>query len=361
MTAPLIVDAGVDIGEFSLDVAFTVAPGEVLGVVGPNGAGKSVLLRTLAGLIPLTRGRLTVGGQVVDDVEARAFVAPERRPVGLVFQDLRLFPHLDVRENIAFGPRSRGASRQASRAVADSWIDRLGLHGLTGRRPHQTSGGQAQRVALARALALDPDLLLLDEPMASLDARTRVDVRAELRRHLREFAGPVILVTHDPLEALVLADRLLVLEHGRVVQEGTPASVARHPRTDYVARLVGINLWSGTRDPASNVVTLDQGGTLVATPTEEARDATQVVVGLRPSAISLHTERPEHASPRNVWPGTITNLEMLTDRVRVQVAGEPSAMVDITAATVADLRLHDGQHVWLSAKATEAEAYGGSI
>lgn len=357
MSGALEITGVVEVGGFTLDVDVSVAPGQVVGVVGPNGAGKSVLLRTLAGLIPLSRGRIALGDTVVDDVDADTFVPAERRPVGLVFQDFRLFGHLDVRDNVAFGPRCRGHSRRASREIADAWLDRLGLAGLGGRRPGEISGGQAQRVALARALAVDPHLLLLDEPMASLDARTRVDVRAELREHLRDFAGPVVLVTHDPIEALVLADHLVVLEHGRIVQQGTPSEVARHPRTDYVARLVGINLYTGTLDPASHRVELDQGGTLFAVPTEGAESCARVVVGLRPSAISVHTERPEHASPRNVWSGTIASLDLLGDRVRVQVDGAPPAMVDVTPAAVADLRLHEGLGVWLSAKATETEAY----
>lgn len=346
----------VAVGSFVLDVEFEAPAGKVLGVLGPNGAGKSVLLRTLAGLIPLSGGSVRLGDEVFDDVDAGTFVPPQRRPVGFVFQDYRLFPHLSVLDNIAFGPRARGASRREAREEAAPWLDRLGLGRLADRRPRELSGGQAQRVALARALASDPRLLLFDEPLAALDARTRLDVRLELRRHLQEFAGPVLMVTHDPLEALVMADLLVVIENGRVVQQGTPAQIARHPVTDYVARLVGLNLYAGTLD-AAGTVALDGGGTLVATPTPGASG--RVLVALRPSAITLHTERPGHASPRNVWPGTIAALEMLSDRVRVEVAGEPSALVDVTAAAVADLGLREGMRVWLSAKATEAEAYPG--
>src|SRR5690606_26195742 len=148
-------------------------------------------------------------------------------------------------ENVAFGPRSRGASRRQARAVAGQWLDRLGVSALAGRRPHELSGGQAQRVALARALAADPQLLLLDEPLAALDVGTRPTVRADLRRHLASYQGCTLLVTHDPLEALVLGNRIVVIQDGRIVQEGTPDDVARHPRTDYVARLVGLNLLTG--------------------------------------------------------------------------------------------------------------------
>ena len=355
----LIVDADVRLGDFRLDAALRVTRGSVLGVLGPNGAGKSVLLRTLAGLIPLTSGSITLGEATLDAPATGTFLPAGRRSVGLVFQDYRLFPHLSVRDNVAFGPRCRGISRRDARALADSWIARLDLTPLAGRQPRHLSGGQAQRVALARALAAEPRLLLLDEPMAALDARTRLDVRGELRRHLRAFDGPVLLVTHDPLEALVMADRLLVLEGGRVVQVGTPAEVARRPVTEYVARLVGINLYSGVLDRATSRVALDQGGTLVVTP-DGLGEHDRVVVALRPSAITLHTDRPTQGSPRNVWSGTIVNLEMLSDRVRVQVDGEPPALVDVTAAAVAELGLEVGRRVHLAAKATETEAYPGA-
>ncbi|HEX8970453.1 ABC transporter ATP-binding protein [Oryzihumus sp.] len=351
----LTVDGVVERGEFRLAVSATVAPGEVLGVLGPNGAGKSTLLRALAGLTGLASGTVRLGGTVLDG--EGVFVPPEQRPVGLVFQSYRLFPHLSVLDNVAFAPRSRGLGRRRSREIARGWLERLDLAELADRRPAQVSGGQAQRVALARALAAEPGLLLLDEPLSALDAGTRLDVRTLLRRHLEFFAGPVLVVTHDPLEAMVLCDRLLVIEGGRVVQQGTPAAVARHPATEYVARLVGLNLYAGRLDPGRGSVALDGGGVLAVTPTAEARGSDRVLVGLRPSAITVHTVRPEHASVRNVWAGTIESLELLTDRVRVSVAGTPSALVDVTPGAVAELGLAPGQAVWLSAKATETDAY----
>ena len=227
----LAVDAEVRRGGFTLAVSLAAAPGQVLGVLGPNGAGKSTLLSAVAGLTPVSAGRITLAGQVMDDADAGTFVEASGRPVGFVFQNYRLFPHLTVAENVAFSPRARGLGRRAARSAASHWIDRLGLTDLADRKPGQLSGGQAQRVALARALAGQPALLLLDEPLSALDAGTRLDVQAELKRHLADFTGPCLLVTHDPLEALVLADRLIVLEGGRIVQEGTPGAdcpPARH-------------------------------------------------------------------------------------------------------------------------------------
>jgi molybdate transport system ATP-binding protein len=357
-TGELYVDIAVRRGVFRLDVAITVAPGEVLGVLGPNGAGKTTLLRALAGLVAVTEGSIRLGDTVLDDVSTDTFVPAEHRPVGLVFQDYRLFPHLSVRDNVAFAARSRGAGRSDARRHADVFLGRLDLTGLARRKPDELSGGQAQRVALARALAADPAMLLLDEPLAALDARTRLEVRAELRRHLKGFGGPVLLVTHDPLEAMVMTDRLMVIEEGRVVQHGTPAQVARRPATQYVARLVGLNLYPGTLASADGTVQLSAGGRLSAAPGDPLPAAgSDVLVALRPSAIALHTERPGHGSPRNVWAGTITGLELLADRVRAQVAGDPDALVDLTPAAVAELGLCPGLEVWLSAKATEVDVY----
>jgi len=354
-TEGLVVDAEVTRGGFTLRAALTAAPGEVLAVLGPNGAGKTTLLGAVAGLAPVSTGRIVLGDAALDDADSGVFVEAANRPVGFVFQDYRLFPHLSVRDNVAFSPRARGLGRGASRAAADTWLERLGIGDLARRRPADLSGGQAQRVALARALAGDPALLLLDEPLSALDARTRLDVQTELKRHLAEFAGPCLLVTHDPLEALVLADRLLVLEHGLVVQQGTPSEVARRPATEYVARLVGLNLYAGTADGAH--VTLEGGGSFVV-PDHDERG--EVLVALRPSSVVVSAHQPDHSSVRNTWPATIAGLTLLTDRVRLDVVGEPSALVDVTPAAVADLGLAAGQRVWLSAKATELEVYGRS-
>jgi molybdate transport system ATP-binding protein len=345
-------------GGFELELELDVEPGEVVALLGPNGAGKTTVLRTVAGLDPLQRGQIWLAGRLLDD-GAGVLVAPDRRAVGLVFQDYRLFPHLDVLDNVAFAARSRGAGRRRSRELAGAWVERLDLTDLAGRRPGQLSGGQAQRVALARALAAEPDVLLLDEPLAALDARTRLEVRVALRRHLVDFAGPVVVVTHDPLEAMVMADRLVVVEAGRVVQQGSPADVARRPATDYVARLVGLNLWSGTAAGPTAPVSLAGGGALTGVPDdgEVPSSGTPVLVAVRPSAVSLHRDEPGSGSARNVWAGRVDGLEPLHDRVRVHVDGIPAVLVDVTAAAVADLGLRPGLPVWLSVKATEVAVY----
>ncbi len=349
----LAVDAEVTRGPFTLRVAMTAAPGDVLAILGPNGAGKSTLLRAIAGLTPVSGGHLSLDGVTLDDARTGTFVEAAHRPVGFVFQDYRLFPQLTVLDNVAFSPRAHGRTRSQARATAEVWLARLGLTELAHRRPADLSGGQAQRVALARALAGDPALLLLDEPLAALDARARLDVQSELKRHLADFAGPCLLVTHDPLEALVLADRLLVLEHGKVVQEGTPAHVARRPATEYVAKLVGVNLYAGTAEGAQ--VALEGGGSFIV---PGHRERGEVLVALRPSAVVVGRTPPDRSSVRNIWPATIIGLTLLTDRVRLDLQGEPSALVDVSPAAVAELGLCAGDRVFLSTKATDLEVYG---
>ena len=252
---------------FRLDVALRVPAGSTTAVVGPNGAGKSTLLRALAGLAPLTAGRVALDGReleraggVAAGAGADVRIPAERRGIGVVFQDHLLFPHLSALANVAFGPRAHGAGRVAAEERARALLDRLGIAHLADRRPAALSGGQAQRVALARALVLEPPLLLLDEPMAALDAGTRLDVRDLLADELRRFGGAAVLVTHDPVDALALADRILVLEAGRAAQEGTPAEVAGRPATAYVARLVGMNRIPATDAAGAEVVLISAPG-----------------------------------------------------------------------------------------------------
>ncbi|MGY1685172.1 ABC transporter ATP-binding protein [Geodermatophilus sp. SYSU D00867] len=337
-------------GPVTVDVALDVPDGEVLAVLGPNGAGKSTLLRVLAGLLPPDGGRVAVDGTVWDDVDAGVQLPAHRRPLGMVFQDHLLFPHLSVLDNVAFGPRTRGASKADARRAAAAWTERVGLAGLADRRPAQLSGGQAQRAALARALVGDPALLLLDEPLSALDARTRLAVRAELRRHLADYAGSTVLVTHDPVDAMALADRVVVVEDGRVVQAGTPSDVSRHPRTDYVARLVGLSLLPGTGE--GTTVRLDGGG-VVAVAEETAGP---VFVAVRPESVALYPVRPE-GSPRNVWPARVAGATPHGATVRCELDGEVPLVADVTATAFAELGLAPGSPVWAVVKASEVAVY----
>ncbi|MEH0937938.1 ABC transporter ATP-binding protein [Micromonospora psammae] len=351
MTAPLLDGhLVVDRGAFRLDVRMRLAAGEVVALLGPNGAGKTTALRALAGLRPLTGGHLRLDGVDLDRPDQGRWVPPERRRIGVVFQDYLLFPHLSALDNVAFGPRRQGLDRRAARQRAAGWLDRVGLAGYAERRPRQLSGGQAQRVALARALAVHPRLLLLDEPLAALDARTRLDTRAQLHRHLADHDGATLLVTHDPLDALALADRLVIVEDGRVVQDGDAATVTARPRTDYVARLVGLNLYRGRAD--GHRVRLGDGFVLT---TVERLDGDAFVV-FPPAAVALHAHRPD-GSPRNTWPATVSGVQRHGDNLRVQLGGPVPVAADVTPAAAARLRLAPGQQVWAAVRASETRAY----
>lgn len=305
-------------GRVCADVS--AAAGEVLVVIGPNGAGKSTLLRAIAGLEP---GRVRVGDDDWTDREV------PRRRVGYVFQDQSLFPHLSALDNVAFGPRARGRSRREADAAARAWLERFGIADLGGRRPRELSGGQAQRVAIARALATDPDVLLLDEPFTGLDVSAQMALRIELGEHLRDFAGVTLLVTHDAIDAVTLADRVLVLDEGRVAQVGPPAEVAAEPRTPHVARLVGLNL-------------VPDGDELIA---------------FTPDAVTVSLSEPEGSS-RLRWRGAVATLAPHGDAVRLLVHASPDLLADLTPAAAAELGLVPGREVWLSAKATAVSRYG---
>lgn len=222
---------------FPVRLEFTCEPGEILAIVGPNGAGKTTTLRVLAGLTMPTDARVMLGDVILDDSSARVHRDSAHRDIGVVFQDYLLFPHLTAVENVSFGPIAHGWSRRAASSASLQWLERLGIAELAEARPGQLSGGQAQRVALARALILEPALLLMDEPMAALDIAARTDVRGDIKDQLRSYEGITVIVTHDARDALALADRMLVIDRGSILQRGTPAEIAASPSNDWVASL----------------------------------------------------------------------------------------------------------------------------
>ncbi|MER5629050.1 ABC transporter permease [Streptomyces nitrosporeus] len=320
-------------------------PGTTIAVVGPNGAGKTTLLRALLGLTPRARAAVRLGGTDVGGLPVH------RRGIAWVPQDGALFPHLSALANTAYGLRARGVSRAEARGSARDWLERLGVGHLAGRRPAELSGGQAQRVALARALAARPRLLLLDEPLAALDQTTRARVRHMLRTHLDGFGGVCLIVTHDPVEALSLADRVLVLDEGRTVQDAPPAEVTRHPRSPWVARMLGRNAWAGTA--TADGLELPGGGRLVVAEPLPPGTAALAVIG--PEAVSVHRRRPD-GSPRNVWSGTVGEITTSGSRLRVLITSErtPDLVAEITPQAAAELGLAEGVPVWTGVKATEA-------
>ncbi len=332
---------------FTLDVELTASADETVAVLGPNGAGKTTLLRALAGLDEM-EGRVVLDGDVLDDSARGVYVPAERRRAGLVFQDHVLFPHLSAVENVAFGLRAQGRPHAA--AIARRWLNEAGLGDRADALPRALSGGQAQRVALLRALATEPKLLLLDEPLSALDVSIRAEVRRELSRQLASFHGVRLLVTHDPLEAMALADKLVVLEHGSVVQTGTPGDVTARPRSRFVADLAGVNLLRGRAY-----------GDHVALPAEASLAAVDAGSGdvfavVHPRAVALYRSRPD-GTPRNVWRGQVDTVDLEGERVRVRVVGPVPLVAEVTRAAVLELGLIAGASVWMAVKATEVSVY----
>ena len=335
---------------FDLDVDLRVDPGETVALLGPSGAGKSTLIRCLAGLLAIEFGRIAIDDRVLDDAASATFVQPEDRPIGVVFQDYLLFPHLDALENVAFGLRCRGRSPREARRVAAAWLERVGVADRARARPAELSGGQAQRVALARALATEPRVLLLDEPLSALDAGTRAGLRRDLGRHLSDHAGMHLLVTHDPLEAIALADRLIILESGRIVQSGSRDEIAARPRSAWVADLAGVNLMRGHgRDER---VDLAGGGSLIVAKPVSG----EVLAVFHPRAVALYRERPG-GTPRNVWRLRVTAVDREGPVVRVRLAGPPTIVAEVTARAADELGIGEGVEIWANVKASEISTY----
>ena len=316
----------------------------VTAVVGANGTGKTTLGRTVAGLDRLERGRLSIAGSVADDPAAGVFVPAHRRRVGMVFQDHRLFGHLSVIDNVAFGLRRAGTDRAGARQQAGALLERVGLDSSAWpRRPAALSGGQRQRVAIARALAPEPEVLIVDEPLASVDSSGRAQLRAMLGE---SPARHVILITHDPVDVATLARRVVVLDAGKVVSRGSAAVVTASPGCEWAATFLGANVVPGQAQGTS--VTTEGG--LVLTVAEEA--AGPVYVTFPAHAVTLHRDRPA-GSARNAWQAELRRVDIDGKRARVHLTGPLEVRADVTRRSADELNLRPGLTVWASLKATE--------
>jgi molybdate transport system ATP-binding protein len=346
------------VGARDVDVDFEVAPGEVIALIGANGAGKSTVLHVIAGLVKPDTGFVASGGRVLTDTEKHVFVPAHARRIGLLLQDALLFPHLSVVDNVAFGPRSRRRGRRAAREAAMQWLDEVDVAHLADRGPRQLSGGQAQRVAIARALASDPDVMLLDEPLAGLDVAAAAGVRAALRPVLARSDRAAVLVTHDLVDVLTLADRVLVMDAGRVVESGETARVLTAPRSSFAARISGVNLVNGTVGPEGTLQAAD--GTLWHATGDKAPAGVRAVAVFSPSAVSVYRDAP-HGSPRNTVAVTVTQIDAVATGIRVssaeQADGAPGLSADVTAEAAADLRLMPGERVHFAVKAHEVRIH----
>ena len=339
------------------DAAFELVldDGDVLAVLGPNGAGKSTLLWLIAGLLRPDDGRIVLGDTVVTDTATGDFVPPHARGVAMLAQQALLFPHLSVAANVAYAPRCKGESRSQASTIARRWLRAVDAEHLADRKPAQLSGGQAQRVAVARALAAEPQVLLLDEPLAALDVTAAPAVRRLLREILRADQRTAVIVTHDLLDALAIANKVIIVEGGRIVESGPVREILTSPRSEFAARIAGVNLISGLVT-APGVLQTNWGATIFGTG--ETTVGTAAVALFQPAAVSVHLDVP-HASPRNVIAATIAEMDLHGNTVRIRGAGQPDGSTglaaDVTAAAVADLDLTPGQQVYFVVKAQEVQ------
>jgi molybdate transport system ATP-binding protein len=331
----LRLDISLPLRSFVLELALDVGQ-ETVALVGPSGAGKTSVLRAIAGLARPERGRITCGDHIWLDSEAGVCLPPEERSVGLVFQEYALFPHLDVRRNVAFGGSEN----------VDGLLERFRIAHLAAVRPGRLSGGERQRVALARALARDPAVLLLDEPLSALDAHTKATVRGELHELLEQCGLPTILVTHDFEDASTLADRAGVIVDGKLVQLAPPAELVAFPADSFVAGLGGANILRGVARPGANglaEVTL-AGGERIYSTDEVEGDVTAIIY---PWEISIALEPVSESALNHMW-AEITSLVPVANRVRV---GMGPLVAEVTASSVERLQLRVGQRVIASFKA----------
>ena len=340
-----IEDVGLRLGRFELDLSLDVESDRCLALVGPSGAGKTSLLRSVAGLTTPERGRISCGRETWTDAAAGLSLAPERRRCGYVFQDYALFGHLPVWRNVAYP--LRGAGRDERRRLALGLLARFGLEAHADERPRTLSGGERQRVALARALALEPSVLLLDEPLAALDARTRAHASRELARTIRDAGVPALLVTHDFEEAAALADEIAVVESGRIVQRGTPGELASRPAAAFVADLIGSVVLTGTaaaRADGGTEVVLAGGGTVIST---DQGLAGPVAVSVHPWEITLEPPLAEApSSARNRIAARVASVTELGSRARVGLDAAGQALAaEVTPAAIAELGLAPGREV----------------
>jgi molybdate transport system ATP-binding protein len=335
------------------DVELTVRAGETVAVLGPNGAGKSTLLNIVAGLIRMDAGYVRLGERTLDDTSKFRTVPPYRRSVGLLAQEPLLFPHLSVRANVAFGPRSAGMPRRRAGEAARHWLTEVDAVALADRKPSRLSGGQAQRVAVARALACDPELLLLDEPFAALDVNAAPALRALLRRVLAHRTA--LLVTHDIVDVLTLADRVVVLEAGRIVEQGAVREVLARPRSAFAASIAGVNMLVGTATRTG----LEAAGLTVSGLVEPSCVAgVPAAAVFSPAAVAIYRDKPA-GSPRNVCGVRVIDVESRGGVIRVHAATATDIrlIADITVPAAAELALTAGDEVYFTVKATEVAVY----
>jgi molybdenum ABC transporter ATP-binding protein len=343
--------------EFPLEIAFEAKPGETLVIIGPSGCGKTTTLNVIAGLVTPDEGRVSVNGTVYYDSSVNISMPTDKRGVGYVFQDFALFPHLTVAENVAYSLRARHRPRREIDAKVTEVLDLLGITHLKTRKPARLSGGERQRVALARAIACDAKILLLDEPLGSLDAQTRNHVRGELQRMLRLVNRIAIMVTHDYVDALTFGDRICVLDRGRVLQIGTRQDLLRHPKSRFVAELTGVNFFQGTvtGEPQEGLAHIRIGEYALYATCEDCQEG-DTLVTFFPSDVAISRSEPS-SSVRNVFHSRVQEIIHMGDKVRLSLNGSLPMCAEISAPALQDLNVEAGDMVYASLKATAIKTY----
>jgi molybdate transport system ATP-binding protein len=344
------------IEDFHLRSEIEVKDRATVALLGPNGSGKSSFVRCLAGLIDVPDGEIEVDGVPWLSTAAGIDLEPQQRSIGVVFQNLALFPHMSALANVAYGLRARGGSRRTSETKAEEWLRRLDATHLAQRSARSLSGGEAQKVALARALILEPRLLLLDEPLSSLDIENRTEARHLLMSVLEDVDGVKIIVTHDPVEALGMADRLAIMEAGRIVQIGAPGEISVRPRSRYAAKVAGVNLVRGVIEQRDGLTLLNASGAELVVVPGAAPAGAEAFATFPASAVTLAEQRPE-GSARNVFRATVLHVEVVEGRARVALEGPMPLTAEITVQSVGELDVRPGAERWASVKATEIEVY----
>ncbi len=359
-----------DLGDFVLaDVSLEVGSGEYLVIIGPTGSGKTVLLEAVAGISSPDAGRIILDGRDITEE------APRRRRISMVYQDYMLFPHLSVKENIAFGLRSQKASPAEIEEKVAAVSDLLGISHLSGRRPDTLSGGEKQRVAMARAIVMEPKVLLLDEPLSALDGATRERLRRELKRIHRAYGTTIIHVTHNFEEVFSLADRVAVMNGGGIVQVGTPEEVFRRPNSEMIASFVGVeNVFKGVASEKGGLIEIEVDGLKIVSATEdldgdeiedgrdykmEGQNGREVFASVRAEDI-LISKAPLKSSARNSFSGKVEEIANGGMMVKIWVDAGIPFMAMLTRRGCQEMELAEGDHVYLTFKATAVHVFRGA-
>jgi len=338
-----------NLGEFFLkDVSLDVADSEYFMILGPTGAGKTILLETIAGIYSPDKGKVYLNGRDITRLP------PRKRNIGMVYQDYMLFPHLNVEQNIKYGMRSRKLSKQEISQKVDKLANLLGVAHLLQRHPGTLSGGEQQRITIARALIMEPEVLLLDEPLGALDSKTRIKLREELRRIHSFTHTTMIHVTHSFDEAFLLGSQMAIMNNGEIVQVGEPSEVFRKPNCKFVAEFLGVtNVFRGESVIANGIAYININGLRVASAT--IRDG-QVYTSVRPEDVLLSI-KPIESSARNSFKGEIQDISDTGTIVRITVDVGVPFVAAITRRSFLDMGLKQGMEVFLTFKAVDVHVF----